>query len=114
MKSPDKKIDLDQAIQSLKSAECDPRELEAASERVWTRLHVADTAVGTIHTCEDVRALVPMFRAGALPRPRYLLVQDHLQECVHCRHYAESGTIAVEKQWQTAMPILRSWQPSRF
>src|SRR5262249_12299257 len=117
MKSPEKNNDLDQAIHSMKSAECDPRELEEASQRVWSRLHVADTAVGTIHTCDDIRALVPMFRAGALPRPRHLLVQDHLQECVACRRFSESGAVTQEeKEWRTAMPAFSafSWRPSRF
>src|SRR5437016_2038817 len=61
----------------------------------------------------DVRALLPLYRSGTLPRARYLLVEDHLQECVACRHAADFQADAAP-EWRTAMSALARWNPVRF
>ena len=45
--------------------------------------------VEKIRSCEDFRALFEDYRAGRLSEARRLLVEDHIHECVACRHVME-------------------------
>jgi len=103
----EKNLPLEAAIETLKATEPPAVELEAASDRVWRRLTDPgeERHVEMIRGCADVRALLPLYRSGTLPRARYLLVDDHLQECVACRHAADFETDAAP-EWRTAMPAL--------
>ncbi|HEY6271582.1 MAG TPA: FecR domain-containing protein [Terriglobales bacterium] len=103
---------MDQAVTALRAEEPPAEIIEAAGVRVWQRLRqdTADKAVlnqGSIRGCEGVRHLLPEYRAGVLPAPRVMLVEDHLHECPACRHEAESlrgaaGTLP--NSWSSALP----------
>jgi hypothetical protein len=89
---------LEQAVSEIREESLDPAVVEAAAARVWTRL--AEQVAGLpdhIRTCADFQALIPEFRAKRLPQARALLLQDHLHQCVQCRHVYEGKV--------TTMPV---------
>jgi FecR protein/Putative zinc-finger len=79
---------LETAVEEIRNESVDSAVIEAAAGRVWARL--APEAVASldrpIRGCADFQALLPDYRAGRLPSARAALVQDHLHECVDCRH----------------------------
>src|SRR5690348_8991864 len=87
---------LDHALSAVRAEQPDHQTMNAAGERVWQRVSQeaafpSTAQVVSIRGCEDVRALLPQYRAGQLAPARALLVESHLHECAVCRREAESG-----------------------
>ena len=109
---------LESAVQEIRNETVDSAVIEAAAARVWARLAfeagtapaaapngqsasqalwaattadagAATGATGQIRNCADFQALFPDYRAHRLSPARATLVQDHLHECVACRHVYE-------------------------
>jgi FecR protein/Putative zinc-finger len=63
---------------------------EQAARRVWARVSGAPAGAGRdparIRGCEDFQAMIPAYLADTLAEARALLVEDHVHECVDCRH----------------------------
>jgi hypothetical protein len=87
---------LEQAVTEIRNDSVDPAVIEAAANRVWERLAAAQKG-DHIRGCADFQALIPEYRAGRLPQARATLLQDHLHECVACRHVydGESRVVAM-------------------
>jgi hypothetical protein len=66
--------------------------VEAAAARVWARL--AEAGQHHIRGCADFQSLIPEYRAGRLTPARAMLLQDHLHQCVACRHVFEGKVVA--------------------
>jgi len=93
---------LEQAVAEIRDEAVDTAVMEAAAARVWLRLSEAAAAHGpspVIRNCADFQALIPEFRAGRLSEARTMLLQDHLHQCVACRHIFEGKV--------TVMPAVR-------
>jgi FecR-like protein/putative zinc finger protein len=87
---------LEQAITEIRGEAISTDIVEGAALRVWARIsQVADPAPERLRTCADFQALLTDWRAGRLPEARALLVQDHLRECVACRHVAEGKVVPI-------------------
>ncbi len=99
---------LDQIIAKVRAEDVDPQEVEQAADRVWARIAAASPSLAAVHEgahdmghdveqirgCADFQALIPAYLAKTLPEARALLFQDHVLECVACRHalnHARSG-----------------------
>ncbi len=112
---------LENAVQEIRNESVAPEVIAAAAARVWARLapqaegapavrsNAAMVPNGTaapspIRNCADFQALLPDYRAGRLPAARATLVQDHLHECVACRHVYEGRV--------TVMPAARPVRPA--
>src|SRR5687768_3352818 len=79
---------LDHAIDAVRGDEPPAGAAEAAASRVWSQVAEAvrpHAAVERIRGCDDVRALLPQHREGALSGAKSLLVEDHLRDCAACR-----------------------------
>jgi hypothetical protein len=74
---------LEQAIQEIRDTEPDQGRMEAAADRVWSRLSAERH--DAIRGCDGFRMLFEDYRAGRLTAERKVLVKDHLHECVACR-----------------------------
>ena len=94
MKSEKKRSEfaLDQIVAEIRRETVDEQMAEQAAHRVWNRIAGAPASaeavsgLGQIRGCADFQALIPAYLAKNLPEARALLVQDHLLECVACRH----------------------------
>ncbi|HUI43452.1 MAG TPA: FecR domain-containing protein [Terriglobia bacterium] len=76
--------------------------VKQASQRVWARVSGASgldaQEVGHIRGCADFQAMIPAYLAHTLPEARALLVQDHVLECVDCRHALSDAKVGVRHQ----------------
>lgn len=119
---------LDKVTDRIRQDELDPRVIDAAAERVWSRLasqmsaenapaSVPSAAVEEIRGCSDFQSLIPAYLKGELSGARALLLEDHTQECIPCRKAMKatrSGvsveakparTVELKKSASTATPM---------
>ena len=83
---------LEQAVTEIRDEAIDDAVIEAAAARVWARL--AEAGQHHIRGCADFQSLIPEYRAGRLSAARAMLLQDHLHQCVACRHVFEGKVVA--------------------
>jgi len=86
----DKKFD--RLVAEIRNAHVDEQMVSQASERVWSSISASPTAALSMHklrSCEDFQALIPEYLDETLPEARRLLFQDHVHQCVACRHAVE-------------------------
>jgi ferric-dicitrate binding protein FerR (iron transport regulator) len=82
---------LEQAVTEIRDEIIEDAVVEAAAARVWARL--AGAGEHHIRGCADFQSLIPEYRAGRLTEARALLLQDHLHQCVACRHVFEGKVV---------------------
>jgi hypothetical protein len=87
---------LEQAVTEIRDEAIDDAVIQAAAARVWARLAEAASPKSAEHIrgCADFQSLIPEYRAGRLTQARALLLQDHLHQCVACRHVFEGKVVA--------------------
>lgn len=116
---------LDRAVEAVRDDAPDAAAVRRAADRVWgelsTRTAGADdaeaaSAVESIESCDDYRALIPAYLAGELSPGRRLLLEDHSRECVTCRRAllaARSGEAepAARPAAERAVRPRRRWLP---
>ena len=101
----------DRLLSEIRNEAIDDRVVAEASDRVWNSISAAPSAqlsMQKLRSCEDFQALIPAYLEKTLPEPRQLLFQDHLHQCVACRH-------AVEQARAGEMQIVRrpAWHTDR-
>src|SRR3954464_10810105 len=110
---------LDQAINAMRRDEAPESVAQAAAANAWKKISggeaVNDNTV-RISGCEDVRSLLPAFRAKTLPAERALLVEDHLHECVPCRQAYQHDVAVMPLRWKEAATptVAPFWNARRF
>lgn len=90
--------ELEEAVVQIRDEAPDTAVMEAAAARVWARLSEAAAghpASAVIRNCADFQALIPEFRAGRLSEARAMLLEDHLHQCVACRHIFEGKVVSM-------------------
>jgi hypothetical protein len=106
----------DRLLSDIRNENVDDQVVSQAGHRVWTSLSASPTAELGIHklrSCEDFRALIPAYLEKNLPQARRLLFEDHLHQCVACRHAVEQArTGEMQPVWQLktkrlAFPVWR-------
>ena len=97
--------ELHKAIDEIRTQPVEGALLEAAAARVWARLSTepAMPVVEKLRGCADFEALLPAYRNASLPPARAWLMQDHLQECVHCRQKYQTHAAAED--------VVTAWAP---
>ncbi|MGH9477058.1 MAG: FecR domain-containing protein [Terriglobales bacterium] len=90
---------------SLSAAEV--AELLTAAGADPAALTVRAQASIPLESCAAFQALLPAYRAGTLAAARRLLVEDHLHQCVACRHALHPSAVA------TPLPAPSSVSPRR-
>ena len=106
---------LEAATESLRGTEPSAGEIDAVRERVWKAMagsavsvHTADG--GTIRDCAGFQALIPAYRAGALPPARRELFDDHIRSCVACRRALWQANADAHPAAPVVASGWRSWQ----
>jgi hypothetical protein len=105
---------LDKVTDRIRHDEIDREVLDAAAERVWTRLasqmsaeeapiaSISSTTVEEIRGCSDFQSLVPAYLNGELSGARALLLEDHTQECIPCRKTMKAARSGVKVETKPA------------
>ena len=88
---------LEQAVTEIRDEIIEDAVIQAAAARVWARLAegAPPKAAEHIRGCADFQSLIPEYRAGRLTVARALLLQDHLHQCVACRHVLEGKVVTL-------------------
>ena len=96
----------DRLLSEIRNEAIDDRVVAQASDRVWSSLSASPVqSMQKLRSCEDFQTLIPAYLEKNLPEARRLLFQDHVHQCVACRH-------AVEQARGGEMQIVRrpAWQ----
>ncbi len=94
----------DRLLSEIRNEKVDDQAVTQAGDRVWSSITGASAAELSTHklrSCEDFQALVPAYVDKNLPEARRLLFEDHMHQCVACRHAVEqarSGEAQSEKR----------------
>jgi hypothetical protein len=109
-----------------------PAELQESRQKVWSQLSGESHNTAIFRNCQDFEALIPDYldwkQNSALPSgasdipasSQFLLMEDHLQECVACRKkyaHAQKGeeiiplTGRAEKNLVKFPPLSSFWKP---
>ena len=79
----------DRLISEIQNENLDGQVVSQAGERVWsliTRPATAESSMRKLQSCGDFQTLIPAYVGKSLPEGRSLLFEDHLHQCVACRH----------------------------
>jgi ferric-dicitrate binding protein FerR (iron transport regulator) len=107
---------LEQAVSEIRDETIDDAVVQAAAARVWARLAEAAPPKSADHIrgCADFQSLIPEYRAGRLTEARALLLQDHLHQCVACRHVFEGKVVAFPAPGPGGTPARRTVHTVRW
>ncbi len=86
----------DRLLSEIHNEAIDDRVVAEASDRVWSSISASPAAqfsMQTLRSCEDFQALIPAYLEKNLPEARRLLFQDHVHQCVACRHAVEQARL---------------------
>src|SRR5271157_4214817 len=97
---------LEQAVTEIRDEVIEDAVVEAAATRVWARL--AESTGHHIRGCADFQSLIPEYRAGRLTEGRAMLLQDHLHQCVACRHVFEGKVVTFPAPGPGGTPARRT------
>jgi hypothetical protein len=99
----------DRLLSQIRNEHANDRMVSDAGERVWSSITgspAAELSLHTLRSCEDFQSLIPAYLGKNLPEARRLLFEDHVHQCVACRHavdHARNGEL--QPIWQ---PVLQS------
>lgn len=98
----DKKFD--RLLSEIRSEHVDDQVVSRAGERVWSSITASPAAELSMHTlrsCEDFQTLIPAYLSKSLPEARRFLFEDHVHQCVACRHAVEEARSGeLQPVWQ--------------
>lgn len=103
-------------LSEIRTEQVDDRVVAQASERVWKSLSAtpsSELSLQKLRSCEDFQTLVPAYLDKNLAEARRLLFEDHLHECVACRHALQQARDGeMQPAWQLASQ--RKTTPLKF
>jgi hypothetical protein len=113
---------IDKAITALRNEQPELKTMEAAGERVWSKLaaepseEFASAMAHHIRGCADVQSLLPMYVRGRMEGSKALLVGDHLRECSECLKVSNKLQNREDVgPWRSALPVVTSgWGMRQF
>ncbi len=82
----------DQLLSEIRNEHVEDQMVSQAGKRVWSSITGSSTAELSLHklrSCEDFRSLIPAYLGKNLQEARRLLFEDHVHQCVECRHAVE-------------------------
>ena len=110
--------ELEEAVAKIRAEQVNDETVKDAAKRVFSSLFdsafITSEPSGKIRGCADVRALIPAYLHRTLSAPRALLIEDHVLNCVECRHAlqeARTGTtpnraIPIDRGRRRRVPML--------
>jgi hypothetical protein len=84
----------DRLLSEIRNEKVDDQVVSQAGERVWSSItssSAAELSTHMLRSCEDFQTLVPAYLDKKLPEARRFLFEDHVHQCVACRHAVEQA-----------------------
>jgi hypothetical protein len=81
-------------LSDIRNEHVDDQVVSRAGERVLNSLSgsaAAELSTHMLRSCEDFQALIPAYVDKNLPAARRMLLEDHVHQCVACRHAVEQA-----------------------
>ncbi|HWO29217.1 MAG TPA: zf-HC2 domain-containing protein, partial [Candidatus Acidoferrum sp.] len=107
----------DRLLSEIRSEHVDDQVVSQAADRVRSSIAGSPTAhlsIRTLRSCEDFQTLIPAYLDKNLPEARWLLLEDHLHQCVACRRAVQQiSNVGLQPVWQpawNARPAFPVWQ----
>ena len=100
----------DRLLSEIRNERVDDQMVSQAANRVWSSLtesSAAELSTHRLRSCEDFQALVPAYLDKKLPEARRFLFEDHVHQCVACRHTVEQARSGEAQSAQRP-----AWQPA--
>ena len=94
----------DRLLSEIRNEKVDDQVVSQAGDRVWSSItgsSGAELSTHMLRNCEDFQTLVPAYLDRKLPEARRFLFEDHVHQCVACRHAVEqarSGELGAGKR----------------
>src|SRR5580658_6020107 len=94
----------DRLLSEIRNERVDNQVVSQAGNRVWSSLtesSAAELSTPRLRSCEDFQSLVPAYLDKKLPEARRFLFEDHVHQCVACRHaveHARNGELGAGKR----------------
>lgn len=113
-----KKDKLDQIIDEIRNEPVDAVAMEQAAARVRARIMPRGESSATLEllrSCSDFQSLVPAYLAKNLSESKTLLLEDHIHQCVDCRHalhaarFGKVRTLPRPKVVVRPFPVVAKW-----
>ena len=99
----------DRLISEIRNEHVDDQVVSQAGEHVWSSMAGSPTAERSLRrlvSCEGFQTLIPAYLDETLLEARRLLLEDHVHQCVACRHageHARSGEM--QRVWRPDMRV---------
>jgi hypothetical protein len=84
----------DRLLSEIRNEKLDDQVVSQAGDRVWSSISgssAAELSTHMLRSCEDFQTLVPAYLDKKLPEARRFLFEDHVHQCVACRHAVEEA-----------------------
>jgi hypothetical protein len=84
----------DRLVSEIRNEHVDDQVVSQAGERVWSSMAGSSTAelsLRKLRSCQDFQTLIPAYLDKSLPEARRMLLEDHVHQCVACRHAVEQA-----------------------
>jgi len=102
----------DRLVSEIRNEHVDDQVVSQAGERVWSLMAGSSTAelsLRKLRSCEDFQTLIPAYLDKSLPEARRMLLEDHVHQCVACRHSVEQARNGeLQPTWQPAWAAKKS------
>src|ERR1700723_1452205 len=103
----------DRLLSEIRNQRVDDQVVSQAANRVWssfTESSAPELSTHRLRSCEDFQTLVPAYLDKKLPEARRFLFEDHVHQCVACRHAVEQARsgeaqAAQRPAWRPVSPI---------
>jgi hypothetical protein len=102
----------DRLLSDIRNEQVDEQVVSQAGKRVWGAISGTPSAALSLHklrSCEDFQGLIPEYLGESLPEARRLLLEDHVHQCVACRHAVEQARAGeLQPVWQPELSLAAS------
>jgi hypothetical protein len=98
----------DQFISDIRNEQVDEQVITQSGKRVWGAISGPEsvTSMHKLRSCEDFQSLIPEYLGESLPEARRMLLEDHVHQCVACRHAVEQARVGeLQPVWRPQISL---------
>jgi FecR protein/Putative zinc-finger len=97
----------DQLISNIRNEQVDEQVIAQSGKRVWSAISGPSAAsMHKLRSCEDFQSLIPEYLGESLPEARRMLLEDHVHQCVACRHAVEQARVSeLQPVWRPQISL---------
>ncbi len=104
----------DQFISDIRHEQVDDQVVAQAGQRVWAAISgPSAVSMHKLRSCEDFQSLIPEYLGESVPEARRMLLEDHVHQCVACRHAVQQARAGeMQRVWKPEISLAASAERS--